>query len=77
MTIVSGLQNPNLSPNIPFQIHIILLMSIFLELPVPVVKGTNLSGLEPPGNAVKVEGVIAHSPSHRAFFTGGAGLHNS
>ena len=50
-------------------------MSIFLELPVPVVKGTNLSGLEPPGDAVKVEGVIAHPPSHSALFTGGAGLY--
>merc|ERR1719422_2362692 len=53
---------------------IFLLTSIFLELPVPVVQGTNISGLEPSGDAVEVEGVVAHPPSHGAFFTGGAGL---
>merc|ERR1719422_467602 len=53
---------------------IFLLTSIFLELPVPVAQGTNISGLEPSGDAVEVEGVIAHPPSHSALFTGGAGL---
>ena len=33
-------------------------MSVLLELPVPVVQGTNLSGLEPSGDAVEVEGVV-------------------
>ena len=59
------------NPHLP----IFLLTSIFLELPVPVAQGTNISGLEPSGDAVEVEGVVAHPPSHGAFFTGGAGLY--
>ena len=49
-------------------------MSVFLELPVPVVEGADLPGLEPPGDAVEVEGVVAHPPGHGALLTGGAGL---
>ena len=45
-------------------------MAILLELPVPVVEGANLPGLEPPGDAVEVEGVVAHPPSDRAFLRG-------
>lgn len=42
-----------------------------VELPLPVVKGADLSGLEPAGDAVEVEGVVAHAPGHSAFLTGG------
>ena len=49
-------------------------MSILLELPVPVVKRADLSGLEPPGDAVEVEGVVAHPPGHGALLAGGGGL---
>ena len=49
-------------------------VSILLELPVPVIQRTNLSGLEPPGDAVEVEGVITHSPGHGALLTGGTRL---
>ncbi len=45
-----------------------------MELPLPVVKGTHLSGLEPPRDAVEVEGMIAHTPSHCALFAGGRRL---
>ena len=49
-------------------------MSVFLELPVPVVEGADLPGLEPSGDAVEVEGVVAHPPGHCALLAGGAGL---
>ena len=49
-------------------------MTVLLELPVPVVEGAHLPGLEPPGDAVEVEGVVAHPPGHRALLTGGRGL---
>ena len=55
------------------QVH--FLSSVFLELPVTVAQGADVPGLEPPGDAVEVEGVVAHPPSHGAFFTGGAGLY--
>ena len=47
---------------------------ILLELPVPVVERANLPGLEPPGDAVEVESVVAHSPGHCALLTSGTGL---
>ena len=50
------------------------LSSIFLELPVPVAQGADVPGLEPPGDAVEVEGVVAHPPGHCALLAGGAGL---
>ena len=34
------------------------LMPVFLELPIPVVKRTNLSSLQPTGDAVEVEGMV-------------------
>ena len=49
-------------------------MAVFLELPVPVVQRTDLPGLQPPGDAVEVEGVVAHPPGHGALLAGGAGL---
>ena len=51
-----------------------MLVSVLLELPVPVVEGTDLSGLEPAGDAVEVEGVVTHAPGHRALLAGGARL---
>ena len=52
----------------------LLLVSVLLELPVPVVQGADLPGLQPPGDAVEVEGVVAHPPGHGALLAGGAGL---
>ena len=45
-------------------------MSILLELPVPVVERANLPSLEPPGDAMKVEGMVAHAPRDRALLRG-------
>jgi len=45
-----------------------------LELPVPVVEGANLPSLEPAGDAVEMEGMIANTPRNSAFLTGGGGL---
>ena len=52
----------------------LLLVSVLLELPVPVVQGADLPGLQPPGDAVEVEGVVTHPPGHRALLAGGARL---
>ena len=49
-------------------------MTIFLELPVSVVKRTHLPGLEPPGDAVEVESMVTHSPGHGTLLTSSAGL---
>ena len=49
-------------------------MAVLLELPVSVVQGADLPGLQPPGDAVEVEGVVAHPPGHGALLAGGAGL---
>jgi len=48
--------------------------AILLELPVSVIKRANLSSLQPSGNAVEVEGVIANSPCDGAFFVGSSAL---
>ena len=45
-------------------------VSILLELPVPVVERADLPGLEPPGDAVEVEGVVAHAPRDGALLGG-------
>jgi hypothetical protein len=37
------------------------LSSILLELPVSIVKRAHLSGLQPAGNAVEMEGMLRHS----------------
>lgn len=50
------------------------LSTVLLELPVPVVERTNLPRLEPPRNAVKVERMVANTPSNSAFFTCGGCL---
>jgi len=41
--------------------------TIFLELPLTIVQRANLPRLQPPTDAVEVEGVVAHSPSHSAI----------
>lgn len=51
-----------------------LSVSILLELPISVVQGAHLASLEPPGNAMEMEGVITHAPSHSALFTRSRGL---
>ena len=50
------------------------LSPVFLEFPVPVAQGAHVPGLQPPGDAVEVEGVVTHSPGHGALLAGGAGL---
>ena len=40
--------------------------SIFLEFPLSVVEGTDLSGLEPARNAMQMKCVVADSPSDGA-----------
>jgi hypothetical protein len=51
-----------------------LLSAVSLELPLPIVKRTDLARFQPSRNAVKVEGMIAHSPSNRAFLARGRRL---
>ena len=45
-----------------------------MELPLPVVQGTDLSGLEPAGDAVEMEGMVADSPGYSALLTSSRGL---
>ena len=49
-------------------------MTVLLELPVPVIQRTDLSSLEPPGDAMEVEGVVAHASSHGALLGSGRRL---
>ena len=41
-------------------VHRCHLSSVLLEFPVSVVKGANLSGLQPAGDAMEVEGMLDH-----------------
>ena len=52
----------------PFRLF---LVPVLLELPVPVVEWADLPGLEPPRDAVEVEGVVAHAPRDRALLRRG------
>ncbi len=45
-----------------------------MKLPCLVVQRAGLPRLEPARNAMKMEGVIAHTPCHRAGLRGGAAL---
>ena len=63
-----------ISNHIVFCSQVHFLSSVFLELPVTVAQGADVPGLEPPGDAVEVECVVAHSPGHCALLTGGTGL---
>lgn len=47
-------------------IHFDSLASVLLEFPLAVVEWADVSGFQPPGNAMKVERVVAHAPRHRA-----------
>ena len=59
------------SPSVPDHQSIRMLgtklTTILLEFPVAVVEGADLSGLEPSGDAVEVEGVIADPPCYCAL----------
>ena len=52
-------------------------VSVLLELPVPVVEGADLPGLQPAGDAVEVEGVVTHPPGNRALLARGARLEHN
>lgn len=41
--------------------------TVFLKLPISVVQWTDLSGFQPSRDAVKMKGMIADTPSYRAF----------
>ena len=45
-----------------------------MELPFPVVKGTDLTSLEPTRDTMEVEGVVTHSPRYRTLLTGSRSL---
>jgi hypothetical protein len=45
-----------------------------VELPLSIVERAHLPRLEPAGDAVEVEGVVADTPGHGALFAGGRGL---
>lgn len=49
-------------------------MAVFLKLPFPVVQGADLPRLQPPGNAVKVESMVADSPGNSALVVGSRNL---
>lgn len=48
--------------------------AVLLELPLCVVERTDLTSLQPPRDAVKVERVITNTPSNGAFFRGRTAL---
>ena len=45
--------------NCPGYLSVQILTAILLELPISVVEGANLAGLEPAGNAVEMESMLA------------------
>ena len=47
------------------------LMTVFLKLPLSIVKGTHLPSLQPTRDAMEMERVIADAPSYGTFFAGG------
>jgi len=51
-----------------------VLVAVFLEFPLPVIERTDLACLEPAGNAMEVESVIADTPSDGALLGSGGRL---
>lgn len=49
---------------------IIQLVSVFLKLPLPVVQRAHLSGLQPAGNTVEMESMVADTPGYSALLRG-------
>jgi len=50
------------------------LVAVLLEVPLAIVQRADLAGLQPPGDAVEVEGVVANAPGHGALLAGGGRL---
>lgn len=48
--------------------------SVLLELPITVVQRAHLAGLQPPGDAVEVECMVADAPGDGALLAGSRGL---
>lgn len=48
--------------------------SVLLELPIPIIERTHLAGLQPPGDAVEMERVVADAPGYCALLAGSGGL---
>lgn len=49
-------------------------LNVLVELPFSIVKGAHLSGLQPSGDTMEVEGVVAHTPCHCTFLASCRGL---
>jgi len=49
----------------------LLLCDLLVEFPLAIVQWTHLSGLQPAGDAMEVEGVVTDAPGHCTLFTGG------
>lgn len=59
---------------LPFQappFNLDTLSAVLLELPVPIVEWAYLARLEPSGDAVEVEGVVANAPGYSALLARG------
>ena len=49
-------------------------MAVLLKFPFAIIERTHLAGFQPSANAVKVEGMIAYSPSNCALLAGRTSL---
>lgn len=47
------------------------LVTVLLEIPLTIVQRADLAGLQPTGNAVEVERMVADAPGHGALLAGG------
>lgn len=50
------------------------LTAVLLELPISVVEGANLASLQPSGDTMEMEGVVANPPCNSALLAGGGSL---